>query len=148
MKPKSGDVVYVRHRVTTPDGKIVESSFEDSPLRFAVDSFRVLRGINDAVKSMEVGESKTLAIPAARAHGEYDPAKQRAFRKTTFYQGLKVGQTITFQGDLGEPYLARVLREEGDCYIIDMNHLLAGKDLTVELELLEIADAKEAAPFI
>ena len=72
MKPKSGDVVYVRHRVTTPDGKIVESSFEDSPLRFAVDSFRVLRGINDAVKSMEVGESKTLAIPAARAHGEYD----------------------------------------------------------------------------
>ena len=148
MKPKSGDVVHVRHRVTTTDGEIIESSFGGSPLRFAVDSFRVLHGINDAVKDMEVGESVTLNIPAAYAHGEHDPTKQRTFRKTTFYQGLKVGQTITFQGDLGEPYPAKLLREEDDCYIIDMNHPLAGKDLIVDLELLEILDSNNTAPFI
>lgn len=148
MKPKSGDVVYVHHRVADTQGQIIESSFDDAPLRFTVDSFRVLAAMNEAVKGLEIGESATIGVPAAQAHGEYDPTKQRAFRKTTFYQGLKVGQTITFQGDLGEPYPAKVLREEEDCYIIDMNHPLAGKDLIIDIELVDIGDHKDNTPFI
>lgn len=148
MKPKSGDVVYVHHRVADAQGEIIESSYDDEPLRFTVDSYRVLGAMNDAVKGLEVGEHTTIGVPAAQAHGVYDPSKQRAFRKTTFYQGLKIGQTITFQGDLGEPYPAKVLREEGDCYIIDMNHPLAGKDLVIDLELVDVGSHCETAPFI
>jgi peptidylprolyl isomerase len=135
--------------VTDTQGVELESSYEsDLPLRFAVDSGRVLCGLNDAVKALEPGESITLIVPAIEAHGEYDAGKQRAFRKTTFYQGLKVGQTVTFQGDLGNPVQARVLREEGDSFILDMNHPLAGQDLSLELELLEILKDPQIEPFI
>lgn len=148
MKPTSGDVVYVHHRVIDEDGKEIESSFDYEPFRFTVDSFRVLKGMNEIVKDMESGERRTVVIPAVMAHGEYDPAKRRPFRKTTFFKGLKIGQIVTFQGELGEPYEARVVDEDEDSYIIDMNHPLAGKDLTLEIELVEIGDHEGIKPFI
>lgn len=149
MTPKSGDTVYVFHRVTTSDGEEIECSFgKASPFRFTIDSGRVLRGLNDAVKGLAKGEQATVIIPAAHAHGEYDTGKLRKFRRTTFYQGLKVGQVVTFQGDIGQPIRCRVLREEEDGYVLDMNHLLAGKDLVLEVELVDVVAERQAAPFI
>jgi len=148
MKPASGDAVLVHHAVYDDRGNEIESSFGDAPFRFTVDSFRVLKGMNEAVKEMEPGDRKKILIPAEMAHGAYDPVKQRKFRKTAFYNGLKVGQTVTFQGDLGEPRQAVVLREEEDCFVLDMNHPLAGKDLILDIELVEIVDHEGIQPFI
>ena len=149
MTPKSGDTVYIYHRVRTSDGEEIECSFgKPSPFRFTIDSGRVLRGLNDAVKGLEPGEQATVVIPAVHAHGEYDSGKLRTFRRTTFYQGLEVGQVVTFQGDIGQPIKCRVLREEEDGYVLDMNHPLAGKDLVLEVELVDVAEEKLVAPFI
>ncbi len=149
MTPETGDTVRVYHRVSTLDGQEVESSFGcGTPLRFVIDSGRVLRGLNDLVKDLSIGERATTTVPAARAHGEHDPGKIKKVRKTTFFQGLKVGQVVTFQGDLGQPIQVRVLEEQDDVYVLDMNHLLAGKDLTVEVELLEILEDPQTRPFV
>lgn len=149
MKPVAGDTVLVHHRVTTLEGEVIESSFEsDTPLRFTIDSNRVIPGLNDAVKRLEEGTSLSTTVPADQAHGVYDSAKYRRVRKTTFYQGIEIGRIITFQGDLGEPIRARVLREEGDMYVLDLNHALAGKDLVLDVRLVEILGQEEVAPFI
>ncbi|MGV8084257.1 MAG: peptidylprolyl isomerase [Coriobacteriia bacterium] len=149
MAPKSGDTVYVYHRVTTQEGKEIECSFgKEKPLCFVVDARRVLPGLNEAVKDLEKGDKAIVMVPAAKAHGVYDPGKIRKFRKSTFFQGLKVGQICTFQGELGEPHRARVLREEEDVYVLDWNHLLAGQDLTLELELVDIVEENVFEPFI
>jgi peptidylprolyl isomerase len=149
MIPQSGDTVLVRHRVTTSDGELIESSFDSQqPFRFTIDSGRVIRGMNDTVREMAEGTSTTVVIPASLAHGEYIPSKYRAVRKTAFYQGVQIGQTLTFQGDLGQPVKALVLREEGESLILDMNHPLAGKDLTLEVELIEVIKDDSQEPFI
>ncbi len=149
MHPGSGDTVLVRHCVTTSDGQELESSFEPKkPLRFTIDSNRVIRGLNDALKTMEVGDTQRITIPAAQAHGVYSPTKIRHVAKTAFYQGAQIGQTMTFQGDLGEPVSARIIDETEDAFIMDMNHPLAGKDLSIEVKLLEILESSECAPFI
>jgi peptidylprolyl isomerase len=147
--PQAGDTVLVYHRVTTQDGKQVESSFDSSrPFRFTVDSGRVIRGMNEAVKGLVKGKRVTVAVPAVQAHGTYDPGKYRLVRKTAFYSGVSIGQTITFQGDLGQPVQARVLREEGENLVLDMNHPLAGTDLTLEIELVDILSENNREPFI
>lgn len=149
MAPKSGDTVFVYHRVTKQDGEEIENSFgKQYPLCFVIDARRVLPGLNEVVKGMEKGEKITTVIPAAQAHGEYDPGKIRKFRKSTFLQGLKVGQTCTFQGELGQPHRAKMLGEEGDMYLMDWNHPLAGQDLTLEVELVECVEQNVFEPFI
>lgn len=149
MKPQSGNAVLVYHRVTTAEGEEIESSYgRSTPFRFTVDSGRVIKGMNEAIKGIEEGESTTVMIPASLAHGGYDEQKFRAIRKTQFFQGVKVGQTITFQGELGEPREAKVLREDGDVVIIDTNHPLAGKDLILKIQLVKILEDTTQEPFI
>ena len=149
MKPQTGDAVLVRHRVTTTEGDVIESSFEKQrPFRFTIDTGRVIRGMNDAVKALEVGEKAEILIPAIQAHGLYDENKFKKVRKTPFIQRVKVGQTMTFAGELGQPIEARVLREEDDMVVLDTNHPLAGKDLMLEIELVEILESSEQEPFI
>ncbi|MCL1799234.1 MAG: FKBP-type peptidyl-prolyl cis-trans isomerase [Eggerthellaceae bacterium] len=149
MKPKSGDTVYVLHRVCTDDGEELESSYgKKQPFRFTVDSNRVIAAMNSAVKTLEKGEKATVKVPPEEAHGNYDTIKRRRVRKTTFYNGIEVGQTITFQGDLGEPVPAKVISEEEDFYILDMNHPLAGKGLVVDVELVDFTEESDGVPFI
>jgi peptidylprolyl isomerase len=149
MTPQTGDTVCIYHRVSTEDGEQIESSYtRKKPFTFTIDSGRVIRGMNEAIKDMEKGSHLTIVVPAAQAHGEYSPSKHRKVRKTAFYAGVKTGQTLTFQGDLGQPVQARVLQEEGECLVIDMNHPLAGKNLTVEIELVDIIKEHTREPFI
>ena len=44
-----------------------------------------------------------------------------------------------FQGPAG-PFPAKVVSVDEEKAVFDMNHELAGKDLTFEIELVEIAD--------
>jgi len=149
MKPQSGDAVLVRHRVTTTEGEEVESSFDKKyPFRFTLDTGRVILGMNDAVKNLEVGESAKVLIPAAHAHGNYDESKHKYVRKTKYFEDITVGQKRTFAGDIGQMIEARVIRIEDDMIIFDTNHPLAGKDLILEIELIEILEEKTQEPFI
>jgi len=149
MKPKTGDTVYVFHRVCTTDGEEIESSFgAPKPFRFTVDSNRVIKAMNDLVMMLEKGEKATLVVPPEEAHGVYDPSKTRRMRKTTFYNGIKVGQTITFQGDLGQPIPSKVVSEDEEYVVLDMNHPLAGKSLVIEIELVDFSEEGEKTPFI
>jgi len=149
MRPQSGDAVLVYHRVTTEEGTELESSFgKKDPFRFTVDSNRVIKGMNKAVKELEVGEKTSVIVPAAEAHGEFNERSYKSVRKTAFFKGVKVGQTITFQGELGEPIQARVVREDGELVILDTNHPLAGQNLMLEIELVEILSDAVRAPFI
>jgi len=149
MKPQTGDAVLIRHRVTTLDGNEIENSFDKRrPMRFTIDSGRVIRGMNEAVKNLEVGQRKEMVISAVQAHGEYDEKKSKYVRKTRFLEKVTVGQKITFAGELGQQVEARVLREEDDIVVLDTNHPLAGKELVLDIELLEILEDSVQEPFI
>jgi peptidylprolyl isomerase len=149
MRPRPGDTVLVYHRVSTDDGTEIESSYgKKQPFRFTVDSNRVVAAMNTAVKDLRRGEKTTVTVSPEDAHGAYDPLKYRRVRKTAFYNGITIGQTITFQGDLGQPVPAKVIYEEDECFVLDMNHPLAGKTLVIELELVDFMEENDAVPFI
>lgn len=52
---------------------------------------------------------------------------------------LPVGQTVYFNGPMG-PFPAKVVSVDDEKCVFDMNHELAGKDLTFEIELVEVAE--------
>jgi len=57
--------------LTGTPGEMFESSLaSEKPLRFHIDADHVIRGLNDGVKQMCVGEKRLLEIPPHMGFGE------------------------------------------------------------------------------
>ncbi|KAJ3021597.1 FK506-binding protein 2B [Thoreauomyces humboldtii] len=72
-KLKKGDTVYVNYTGTLPDGKVFDTNMNKkkvSPLRFKVGTGRVIKGWDEALLTMHVGEKARLTIEAEWAYGK------------------------------------------------------------------------------
>lgn len=89
--------VRVEFAGTLDDGTVFDSSEMNGPLEFATDCGQVIRGLDRAVQEMEVGETRTVRVPAAEAYGDYDERniQQRELRYIPNAEALPVGQTIS-----------------------------------------------------
>ena len=70
---KHGDVVRVHYTGKLVSGDQFDSSVGREPLEFTVGAGMMIKGFDDAMPGMAVGEKKTVNIPAADAYGEKDP---------------------------------------------------------------------------
>ena len=72
-KLKSGDKVKVHYVGTLKDGSEFDNSRErKQTLEFAIDDGKLLKGFNDAVKDLGVGEKTKVKLEAKEAYGEYN----------------------------------------------------------------------------
>lgn len=138
-----GKVVKVHYTGTLDDGTKFDSSLDrGEPLQFTCMAGQMIPGFDAAVKDMAAGETKTVRIPAAEAYGERDENLVQRVPLDQIPQGerLPVGQTVYLQSPTGQPFPAFVKSIEDGVVTFDMNHELAGKDLTFEITLVEVAD--------
>src|SRR5210317_1551390 len=69
-KAKNGDTVNIHYKGSLDDGTVFDSSEGREPLTFTLGSGQVIPGFEEAVDGMEVGESKSINIPADKAYGQ------------------------------------------------------------------------------
>ena len=137
-----GKKVKAHYRGTLDDGTQFDCSYDrGEPIEFTCMAGQMIPGFDAAVKDMTVGEKRTVKIPADQAYGQYNPA---AVHKMPISQipnadKLPVGQTIYMNTPQG-PFPAKVVSVDSEYATFDMNHELAGKDLTFEIELVEVED--------
>lgn len=126
------------------DGTIFDSSEQNGPLEFMTDCRQVIKGLDDAVQHMEVGETRTVHIAAADAYGHYDKRniQKRDLRYIPNADQLPVGEVINFYGPVGQKVPARVLDIDDKFAYLDFNHRLAGKDLIYTLTVTDILPKK------
>ncbi len=88
---------------------------------------------------MDVGGKKTVTIPAAEAYGEAREEMVGDIPRDRFPSDmeLSIGMPLQMMGPQG-PLQVVVKEIKEDAVTIDANHPLAGKELTFELELVEI----------
>ena len=86
---KVGDNVSVDYTGHTQDGKVFDTSIENvakqnniydpqrkyQPLNFTVGKGEIIKGFDNGVIGMKVGDSKTLTIPPELGYGPMDPTK-------------------------------------------------------------------------
>lgn len=130
-----GDLVEVHYRGTLDDGTEFDSSEGRDPLSFTVGSGEVIAGFDDAVRGLEVGESRTVRIEPADAYGERTDAAIIELPASSAPEGLQVGDQVQFGN--GQPGTVLEITEE--TVTIDANHPLAGEALTFELELVSVS---------
>jgi peptidylprolyl isomerase len=141
MSVQSGDTIKVHYHGRLNDGTVFDSSEGRAPLQFTVGSGTVIRGFDEGVKGMSVGEKRTIEIPFADAYGPEDPSMFIEFPKDRLPDDLnpEVGMQLTMNNASGGRVPVVVTEVNSDSIVLNANHPLAGKDLIFDLELVEIA---------
>jgi peptidylprolyl isomerase len=69
VQPQPGQVVKVHYSGWLTNGTPFDSSLDDAPLEFPIGRGRVIKGWDEGIAAMKVGERRTLVIPPALAYG-------------------------------------------------------------------------------
>ena len=140
-KLKTGDKVKVHYTGTLKGGEKFDSSLErNQPLEFTIDDGQLLKGFNDAVKNLQVGDKTTIELKPEDAYGKYINEAVIQVKKSEFPEGMKYDLNGFIQGQdsEGKQVQGQVVKIEEESVDLDMNHPLAGEDLNFEIELVEI----------
>lgn len=141
---KSGDKVKVHYHGRLTSGETFDKSEGREPLEFEVGSGAVIKGFDEGVTGMTVGEKKTINIPFLEAYGPRNPEMIIEMPKDRFPQDMEVevGMPLVMSDGQGNQYQVVVTEMKDDAVMLDANHPLAGKDLIFDLELVDISGAK------
>lgn len=141
---KKGDKVKVHYHGKLTTGETFDSSTGREPLEFEAGSGMVIKGFDNAVIGMNIGEKKHIHIPFHEAYGPINPEMLIEFPKDRFPEDLEleVGLPLMMSDGSGQNYQVVVSQIKETSVILDANHPLAGKDLIFEIELVEIVGGK------
>lgn len=137
---KIGDTVRVHYHGRLNDGTTFDSSEGREPLQFKVGSGQVIKGFDNGVIGMNIGEKKTVNIPAAEAYGQPDEKNFLEYPKSDFPEGMtpEVGLELHVSDEQGNQYPVVISEIKGETVVLDANHPLAGKDLIFDIELVSV----------
>jgi peptidylprolyl isomerase len=136
---KNGDTVRIHYTGTLNDGSVFDSSEGTEPLEFTLGSGQVIPGFEQAVEGMEPGQKKEVTIPSDEAYGAHNEEWVLVVERENFPEHIEPepGQQLELSQN-GQSFVVTVTEVSDDSVTLDANHPLAGKDLTFELELVEI----------
>lgn len=143
-KAANGSTVQVHYtgRLDEDDSVFDSSRERDEPLKFTIGEEQVIPGFEEAVEGMEPGEEKTVDIPSDEAYGPYRDDMVLEVERDQLPDDLdpEVGQRLQLRQQNGE-VVNVTLTEISDAEVtLDANHPLAGKDLSFDIELVDIVE--------
>jgi len=141
-----GDVVAVRYRGTLDDGSVFDENPDGPFLEFEVGSGRVIKGFDEAVRGLAIGESREVRCLPGEAYGEYDANNLATIPRPEMPDpppGMELKAGMMLQLENGQ--VAVVKEVSAEDVILDGNHPLAGKTLNFKVTLHEIKDGEEVA---
>jgi len=140
---KAGDKIKVHYHGKLVSGETFDSSAGREPLAFEVGSGAVIKGFDEGVTGMSVGEKKTIQIPFLEAYGPHNAEMVIEMPKDRFPtdMALEPGMPLQMNDGQGRTFQVAVTEIKETVVLLDANHPLAGKDLIFELELVAIDGA-------
>ncbi|MGD8747824.1 MAG: peptidylprolyl isomerase [Balneolaceae bacterium] len=142
-KVKDGDTVKVHYTgKLTDEGTVFDSSREREPLEFTLGQGQLIPGFEKAVIGMEVGDNTTVEIASKDAYGARREDLELEVSKSDLPDNIepKAGMQLQMQQKNGQAIPVQITAVKDDYVKLDANHPLAGKDLTFDIELVEIQD--------
>ena len=110
-----------------------------STLDFEVGAGLMIKGFDENVVGMGEGEVRTFTLAPEEAYGPIHEEAFRLFPKDVFGDNdIEVGGFVEGNNGQGQPMMARIADISDEGILLDLNHPLAGKNLTFEVELIEI----------
>ncbi len=141
MKATKGSKVKVHYTGRLTSGEQFDSSAGREPLEFEVGAGMMIKGFDDAVVGMAVGDKKTITIPPHEGYGDSNPDMIVDFPRDRFPSDLvpEVGMQLNMSNGAGQNFPVTITEIKEESVTLDANHFLAGKDLIFDIEMVEVS---------
>ncbi len=126
---------------TFNDGTQFDSSYDrGEPLEFVCGAGMMIRGFDEAVADMEVGESRQIHLMPSQAYGEADPNAVFTVELAMLpgIEEVPIGERIYLTNAYGNRFGATIVKRDEKTVTFDANHEMAGKELNFQIELVEV----------
>ena len=140
VKVREDDTVKVHYTCKLENGTVIDASAAGKPLEFVVGRGDVIKGLDEAVAGMKVGESKAVTVVAEKAYGPRHEEWVLEVARDKFSEDWKpeIGLHYEVPRENGQSTTATVTRVSPSSVTMDFNHPLSGKELIFEVSILEI----------
>lgn len=152
----NGDFIKINYIGTLENGETFDITYEDiakneniynpkikyGPIPVIIGAGFVIKGVDDALLQMKVGERKVFSVEAEKAFGERDPKLVRILQKKIFKDRNvepRQGMIVDFSGMKG-----RIQSVDSGRVRVDFNNPLAGKSLKYDIKIEEKVDDPES----
>ena len=138
---KDGDTVKVHYTGKLNDGTVFDSSVGRDPLQFKIGDKKLIAAFEQCLVGMQVGESKSITLEPEEAYGMYRQEMVAEVKRSNLPENItpEVGLMLQIKQPEGQTLQVRISEVNDETVTLDGNHPLAGKTLSFDIELLEIA---------
>jgi FKBP-type peptidyl-prolyl cis-trans isomerase SlyD len=140
-KIEENKVAVVHYKGTFPeDGEEFDSSYDRDPLAFLIGHKQMIPGFEREMMGAKVGESRTFTLMPEDAYGEKSDDAVADIPREEFPEDIELDLGMVLMSDHG-PF--RIVAITNDIVKCDFNHVLAGRALKFEVEVVEVRDPSE-----
>ncbi len=139
MPVKNGDKVKVDYTGKLDDGTVFDSSEGKKPLEFEVGSGQIIKGFDQAVLGMEIGEEKEFSIEPKDAYGDHDPELLKKIPRDKLPADAEAGMMLMLRTPDGVQIPAVIAELTEEEATIDLNHPLAGLTLNFQIKIVDVS---------
>lgn len=138
-KIQNGDTVSVNYVGRLEDGTVFDSSLTEgrTPLKVTLGQGQLIKGFENGLIEMSVGEKKTITLEASEAYGDVVADAIIDVPLENLPKDIQVGQALQGQGPQG-PFIVTVVEINETSAKLDHNHPMAGKKLIFDLEIVSV----------
>jgi len=141
MKIEKDKVVLMHYRLTDKEGEEIGNTNGQAPLAYMQGKGNIIPGLEIEMQGKQAEDKFTVNIEAKNAYGFHNPDLVNVVEKSVFQgdEELKVGMRVNVQTSNGDS-IAVVSAFDEKNISLDLNHPLADKDLTFEIEVIEVRE--------
>ena len=124
----------------TVDGAVVDSSQGKKPLQYVQGQKKIISGLEKQLTGLKIGDEKKIVVPAEEAYGKIDPKAVQEVDRASIPKDipLTVGTILEATDPAGHTFPAKVTAIKEKTVMLDLNHPLAGKELTFQVKIVDI----------
>ncbi len=128
----------LHYRLSTADGKEVDSSFDGEPLTIRIGERTMAANLEKRLIGLMPGQRKIFRLPPEDAFGYSDPAQVQVLPKNQFPSDMTLRERtlIEFALPNGDCVSGTIIGHQADHVIVDFNHPLSDCAIVFEVDIL------------
>lgn len=137
---KKGDKVNILCEAKLEDGTVWYKNRKENLLEFIIGEGKFFPVIENSMKGMKKGESRTITLEPKDAFGEHKENLVFVAPKDKFSSESKIdiGTSVRVKMDSGQTVQGTITEKNNGTYTVDFNHPLAGRKVVFTITVVSI----------
>lgn len=138
---RDGRIVTLDFELADSEGNLLDSSTRVGPMRYLHGAGQLLPALENGIAGLEMGASKTVAVPCADAFGERDDKRIIEIERAQLPPEAKVGEMVATQDQHGRQIPLTIIHLDDSKARLDGNHPFSGKDVVFKVTVANVENA-------